>query len=311
MTVIVVGNATVDLSFQVDRLPEPGETRLARARTVDAGGKGLNQAVVARRAGAAVVFRAPLGDDAEAGVIRARLRAEELAEDGLTVAPGPTDQSLIWVADGGENAIVSTADRARGLSPADAAAPLERGRPGDVVLVQGNLTRAATAAVLERARQRGLTTMLNPAPIHFDYAGLWPFVDVAVVNAVEARLLGASAGGAGADGGAVEDAGRTLRTAGASSVVVTLGAGGAWWTDPAGEGTAPAPSVDAVDATGAGDVFCGVLAAGLAGGRDLASVVPGAVAAASVAVTRRGTTSAFPDAREIAALLGRPEAVAG
>jgi len=305
MTVIVVGNATVDLSFRVDRLPAPGETLLARERVVDAGGKGLNQAVVARRAGATVLFRAPVGDDADAAVIRERLAAEGMGADDLVVRPGATDQSILWVAEDGENVIVSTADRARGLTVGEATAPVEHGRPGDIVLVQGNLARAVTAAVLTRARERGLTTMLNPAPIHFDYEGLWPLVDIAVVNAVEARALG------GGEPAGVEAAGRALRAAGAGSVVVTLGAGGAWWTGPSGEGRVPAPSVEAVDTSGAGDVFCGVVAARLAAGLDLDEAVAPAVAAAAVAVTRRGTSSAFPSAAEIAALCPPARRVAG
>ncbi|MEQ8967395.1 MAG: ribokinase [Azospirillaceae bacterium] len=308
MTVIVVGNATVDLSFRVDRLPAPGETLLARERVVDAGGKGLNQAVVARRAGATVLFRAPVGDDADAAVIRDRLAAEDMSDDDLVTRPGATDQSILWVAEDGENVIVSTADRARGLTVGEATAPVEHGRPGDIVLVQGNLARAATAAVLTRARERGLTTMLNPAPIHFDYAGLWSLVDIAVVNAVEARALGGDEGGEPAG---IEAAGRALRAAGAGSVVVTLGREGAWWTGPAGEGRVPAPSVEAVDTSGAGDVFCGVVAARLAAGLDLDEAVAPAVAAAAVAVLRRGTSSAFPSAAEIAALFPAARRVAG
>jgi ribokinase len=78
LTVVVIGNATVDLSYEVPRLPVPGKTVLAGTKLVDAGGKGLNQAIVARRAGAEVVYCAPLGRDAQAGVILERLEAEGL-----------------------------------------------------------------------------------------------------------------------------------------------------------------------------------------------------------------------------------------
>ena len=92
MTVVVIGNATVDLSYEVRRLPAPGETVLARAKVVDAGGKGLNQAIVARRAGAAVMYCAPLGRDAHAGIILERLGSEGLLTEHLQRVPAPTDE---------------------------------------------------------------------------------------------------------------------------------------------------------------------------------------------------------------------------
>ena len=109
LTVVVIGNATVDLSYDVPRLPGAGETVLARAKRIDAGGKGLNQAIVARRGGAEVVYCAPLGRDASAEVILERLETEGLEAAHLWRLPVPTDESLIFVAPSGENAIVSTA----------------------------------------------------------------------------------------------------------------------------------------------------------------------------------------------------------
>ena len=85
MTVLVIGNATIDVSFEVDHLPEPGETLLTRSRFVDAGGKGLNQAVVAQRAGAAVVYISAVGNDPDADIIRRRLAEEGLSTDHLLV----------------------------------------------------------------------------------------------------------------------------------------------------------------------------------------------------------------------------------
>jgi ribokinase len=105
----VIGNATVDLSYEVPRLPAPGETVLAQAKLVDAGGKGLNQAIVAGRAGADVVYCAPLGKDAQAEVILERLRCEGLATEHVARMPVATDESLIFLAPCGEIAIVSTA----------------------------------------------------------------------------------------------------------------------------------------------------------------------------------------------------------
>jgi ribokinase len=167
--------------------------------------------------------------------------------------------------------------------------------------MQGNLTRAVTAACLDRAREAGARTMLNPAPIAFDYEGLWPAVCIAVVNEVESALLTGI--------GDPTTAAQALRRSGVDTVVTTLGAEGVSMVDGDGEHRVPAPQIEAVDTTGAGDVFCGVLAAALETPLEWAPALRWAVAAASVSVTRRGTASAFPSSEELLRL--REEALAG
>ena len=299
MIVHVVGNAVLDITFELDRLPQPGETLLARARRTDVGGKGLNQAIVARRAGAAVTFVAPIGQDAEAGLIRERISGEGLSTEGLIAGPGPSDQSIIHLDRAGENMIVSTAAQARSLTPEALLPRLAGLGAGDLLLMQGNLTRAATEACLSRARAAGARTLLNPAPIDFDYGGLWPLVDFAIVNEGEARQLGGHRETA--------DAAARLLSAGAGAVVVTLGPAGAFVLLRERQAFfVEAPQVTAVDTAGAGDVFCGVLAAALADGLPAVDGMRWAVAAASLSVTRPGTSSAFPGAAELARLRADP-----
>lgn len=294
MTILVLGNATVDLSYEVDRLPLPGETLLARNKFVDAGGKGLNQAIVAHRAGAAVRFCAPIGDDDAAQIILRHLERESLNASHLLRHAGATDESLIFIAPSGENAIVSTADAARSLSPAAARAALGGLVAGDLLMMQGNLAREATLAGLAGAHAAGVRTLLNPAPIHFDYASIWPLVDIAVVNEIEAVQLSSN--------GDLDTAARGLLAEGSSCIVVTLGAAGARLYHGNSITAVPAPAVKPVDTTGAGDVVCGVLAAGLAEGMPMRAAVGWAVTAASLSVTRRGTGVAFPSRAELAEL---------
>ena len=137
-------------------------------------------------------------------------------------------------------------------------------------------------------------TILNPAPIAFDYAGLWPMVDIAVLNQAEAETLTGEV-----DIGAAIAA---LRNRGVGKVVLTLGPGGALVLEGKRPQHVPAEAVTAVDTTGAGDVLVGVLAAAIDRGLPLIPAVCWAVAAASKKVTRRGTSSGFPTTEELAVL---------
>src|SRR5439155_19174294 len=169
MTILVIGNATVDLSFEVDCLPRPGETLLARSRMIDAGGKGLNQAIVAHRAGAGVAYVAAIGEDLEGEIVSRRLLDEEMDIAHLLRRKGATDQSIIYLDSKGENSIVSTAAMAASLGTLDAEAPLSALGPGDLLLMQGNLSQETTHGCLARGRWQSARTLLNPAPIAFDY----------------------------------------------------------------------------------------------------------------------------------------------
>ena len=230
MTVVVIGNATVDLSYDVPRLPAAGETVLARAKQIDAGGKGLNQAVVARARRRRGLYCAPLGHDAPAEVILERLGTEGLEARHLWRLPVPTDESLIFVTRCGENAIVSTAAAAHALDEAAVAPVLTVLGASDLLLMQGNLTRAHGVLPREGIR-RGRPDGAQSGPIAFDYNGLWPAIDIAVVNEVEPCLTGEGDPSAAAD---------ALRRE-VGTVVTTLGPKGAHLVDGEGERHVPAP----------------------------------------------------------------------
>jgi ribokinase len=295
--VVVVGNATVDLIQRMPALPRPGETVLADALERCAGGKGLNQAVAAARAGATVRLIAPIGDDPDGAFLRAALASETGLTAEWHACPAPTDVSAIWIAEGGENMIASSAMAARSLTPEHVAAGLAALAPGDALVLQGNLTADATLAAARLGRDRAARVVLNTAPIAWDMRPLLPLVDVVVANEPEALSL-TGLGGAPAL--------EALRALGAVCAIVTRGADGALLD--AGGGIMPiaAPRVRAMDTAGAGDVTVGTLAAGLAAGGTVADALRLAVAAASLSVTRLGTTPSFPTRAEIAQLRDAP-----
>ncbi len=290
----VLGNAGVDLTITVPRLPYPGETLVGGALARAPGGKGLNQAVVAARAGAAVHFLAPVGDDAEGGFVRDVLAGERLAALDLVVLAQPTDLSVIMVDAQGENSIVTAGGCADALDAGVAADFAARAQAGDVVLLQGNLSLAASEAAIRTALRQGARVMLNTAPLRWDAMKLLAGCAVVVANAGEAAALT----GLHDPQAAV----LALQRAGAMAAVVTLRGGGCIRADATGNHHCAARPAVAVDTTGAGDAFCGVLAAALAMGAELAAAIDGAQRAAAIAVSRAGAFAALPSADELAAL---------
>ena len=280
--VCVVGSANLDLVARAARLPGPGETVLGSAYAEHAGGKGLNQAVAAVRSGARTAFVGAVGDD-PAGTRLARVLADESIDaTALSHVEAPTGRALIVVDDQGENSIV-VIPGANALVTTAVDVP-----PARVVLMQLEIPTPTVHHVLLRARERGATTVLNPAPATRLSRELLDLVDVVVPNQHERALLG------GTD---------ALLAAGCGAVVTTLGGDGVELATRDGNAHVRAFDVDVVDTTGAGDAFCGSLAARLAAGDELAVAARWAVAAGALAVTVEGAVPAQPRATEIAALL--------
>lgn len=293
--VLVIGNCTLDIAFRVPRFPRRGETVLASGSVRDLGGKGANQAIVAARSGVPVLFCTAVGADENGAAMRARLSDEGVCTDFLAAPAVPTDESIIYVTPDGENSIVSTHAAAAAMDLPLARPAFEAVEAGDIVLMQGNLSHDMTRSCLEEGRGRKAVTVLNPAPIQYGYEAIWPFVDCAILNEVESECLTGSAD--------PDAAARYLAGQGVHHVVVTLGARGALVARGESTCTVPPERVEAIDTTGAGDVFCGVFAAGMARGLAVGRAARGAVRAATLSVTRPGTQSAFPTRSEIERIL--------
>jgi ribokinase len=292
----VIGNAAVDSVIRVDRLPRPGETVVALGASEDLGGKGANQAVAAMRCGANVRLVAAIGADVLGERIRSSLASEGVLTDGMTTLPRRTDRCVITVDRDGENTILSLIDAARNFDPI-AETRLESWiGPGDLVVMQGNLRPNVTRECLTLARSKGATTVLNPSPTYAAQDYDWSLVDLVLVNRGEAvDLAGCSA----------EEAARELCKKGAGAVVLTLGADGAAFFSADDAFRVGAPQVIAIDAVGAGDVFCGVLIAARALGRGWKEAIGAAAEAASISVTRKGVLASFPSGHEMAVILKR------
>jgi ribokinase len=241
--VCVVGSVNLDLIFDVTALPRPGETVLASSARSAPGGKGGNQAVAAARAGARVQFVGAVGDDPAADQLRAHLLTNGIGLDGMVGLPGPSGTAIIVVDSSAENTIV-VAPGANGRLTLAAPAVRAVIRDCDVLLTQLEIPVTTAMAAASEARSAGAVVMVNASPAGrvgdaLALAELAAIADVVVANESEAG----------------EWRWRSPH------FVVTLGARGAFYAGADGEFHVPAPAVAAVDTTGAGDVFAGVLAA--------------------------------------------------
>ena len=169
----VIGNAAWDGGLHLDALPAPGASVHVRRGAAGPGGKGANQAVVLARAGVPVTLVATIGRDARGEALAAALTAEGLG-GGLVRRDVATDWSVILLTPDGENAVLTTRAAAEALDPATIVAALAGGRRGDLCLLQGNLSVAATGAAVAAARAAGMTVAMNPSPVDLGYRGPLP-----------------------------------------------------------------------------------------------------------------------------------------
>jgi ribokinase len=286
--IVVVGSANMDIVVRVGRHPGPGETVIAHDHGTHHGGKGANQAVAAARLGGDVHFVGCVGDD-EAGVeLRSSLAHEGVDVGHLASAGGPSGIALVTVDEDGENAIVVGRGANASLALTDGDRTLIS--RADVVVSQLEIP---LRVVVDAAGAATGTFVLNAAPARPLPPELTEAVDVLVVNEHELTVV---AGGTSVP---------SVRGLGIETVVVTLGARGAQVVTPWDIGYIPALEVPVMDTTGAGDAFCGALAAALDEGRDVFEAAARAVAAGGLAVTRVGARAGMPTTEDLDRAMAR------
>ncbi|MFC9279997.1 ribokinase [Streptomyces collinus] len=294
---LVVGSANADLVIGVERRPAAGETVLGGDLAVHPGGKGGNQAVAAARLGARTALLARVGDDAHGRLLLDAQRAAGVDTAGVLVGGAPTGVALITVDPSGDNSIVVSPGANARLAPADVRSAADLVRAARVVSAQLEIPLETVVEVV-RNLSPDSRFVLNPSPPLPLPDEVLAVCDPLIVNEHEARVLLGEA----CEGDDPADWARLLLARGPRSVVVTLGAAGALVCDGSGVGRVPAPKVDAVDTTGAGDAFTAALAVALGSGTALADAAAHAARVGAVAVTRRGAQESYPTLAEVEAL---------
>jgi ribokinase len=278
--ILVFGSVNVDLVFPVPRLPGPGETVLGGDYALFGGGKGANQALAARRAGAEVTLVGAVGRDGFAAAALEPLRRAGIDIRLVRTVEQPTGCAAIMVSSSGENMIAVASGANAGVRCDQV--PDKLLAPGTMLVAQMEVPPAETAATVRRVRAGGGRSVLNLAPASPIAPELLRDIDLVVANEGEADALGSD----------------PARVAGLvrQGLVVTRGAAGATAYLAGGRRlSVPALPVVPVDTTGAGDTFVGVLAAALDLGGSLEIALRRATAAAGLACLAHGAQTAMPD----------------
>ncbi|WP_036499598.1 ribokinase [Nocardia aobensis] len=275
--IAVVGSINMDLVTRTPRRPQAGETVLGTTFATVPGGKGANQAIAARRAGAAVDFVGAIGTDVFGAELRKVLEDNQVGTAGLRTVEGSSGTATIVVDETGENTIIVVGGANAALSDltdGDRALIAD----ADIMLCQLEIPVATVLDAARCARDHGTLVLLNPSPVRSLPSELWEAVDIAVVNKGEAAHWNSE-----------------LRVV--PHVLITRGGDGATYRGPEGELTHPGVRVDVVDTTGAGDTFTGALAAHWHEGP--ATALAWACTAGALATTVVGATASIPTAAAI------------
>ena len=295
--ITVFGSTNLDQIGTVPRLPQPGETVAGGVFSMAAGGKGANQALAARRAGARVRHVSAVGQDSFAKPALELLAAAGVDLGAMRHADAATGIAMIFVDAAGENVIAVLPGANGTMTAADAELALAGLDADDLLLVQQEIPQAATRRALELARAQGVTSLLNTAPFLADTAALAPLASIVVANETEFALLSgrpeAELDAAMAEWAAAHD----------QILIVTLGGDGVQAMADGNLLRIPALPIKPVDTVGAGDTFVGYLAAGLDAGLDLDVALRRAAAAGSLACLKPGAQPAIPLAAEVDAAL--------
>ena len=292
--IAVVGSAMIDLTAYAKVIPAPGQTLEGDLFTTGFGGKGANQAVIAAHCGAQVHFVGKLGNDLFGDSIAENFKKLGIGSQFLERSDTPNGVAHIWVDANGENRIVIIPGANYEIESKKAVDAIESIADLAVVVAQCEIKQEVTLAVFSAAKARGCVTILNPAPYQPLSKELLDITDWIIPNETEFKELHGQEPTS-------DDVLSSLRPG--KNSIVTLGSEGAVLITSDGNlSRVSAPTVNAVDTTGAGDAFVGVFAFGLASGKSPEDAMKLGIKVASMSVTRKGAQSSYPSQAEIETL---------
>lgn len=304
-SIVVVGSTNTDMVIKAGHLPAPGETILGGDFFMNPGGKGANQSVAAQRLGGNVTFIAKTGNDIFGKQSLQLFREEGIKTDLMVVDPAkPSGVALITLDKKAENTIVVASGANATLVQDDLQNAAETIRSASIVMMQLEIPLETVEYVAEMAKSDNVTVILNPAPACPLPASLLQNISMITPNEKEAEMLS----GIVITGlGSAKEAAEIIRAKGVETVIITLGAKGAFICTAEMNELVNAPIVEAIDTTAAGDVFNGALAVALSENQNLRDATAFACHAAALSVTKLGAQASAPFRKDVTGFMGLGE----
>lgn len=295
--ITVFGSINMDLIATTERLPKPGETVAGNSFATAAGGKGANQALAARRAGRYVHMAGAVGKDAFAEGALELLDGAGTDLSRVSHVEGPTGTALILVGGDGENMIAVIPGANGEVSSDNAEAAVNAMNEGDILMLQLEVPVEAVERALAASRAKGITSILNLAPLIPDAPRLGRLADIVIANETEFERLAGQENMSASDRKAALE---RLHAETGQTLIVTLGGDGVIAIRDGQISHAQGLVIEPVDTVGAGDTFCGYFAASLDEGLDFNSALRRAAVAGSLACLKPGAQPSIPLAAEVA-----------
>ena len=290
--ILVIGSSNTDMTIRASRLPAPGETILGGEFKMGRGGKGANQAVAAKRLGGNVTFVCKVGNDVFGNESVQAYAAEGMDISRILRSEKPSGTALIMVDDSGENCI-SVAPGANGdISVEDIRSIADLIRSASYLILQLEIPVAAVVEAAHIAHEAGVCVILNPAPATKLPESIFADIDILTPNQTETAILT----------GISDDPDKAvarLAELGVGRIVMTRGSKGSAVYENGKCTLVDACKVNAIDATAAGDTFCGALCVGLSEGLDLVEAARFATRASALTVQKMGAQESIPYRKDI------------
>jgi len=301
MGVLIVGSLNIDIVTYLEKMPEPGETVVGDRLETFPGGKGLNQAVAAARAGGEVVMVGVLGNDSHSNMLKQVMLTEKINSDYVRKVVGASGTAIIEVDKSGRNRIIVIAGanselKANDLKPEILTKITKR----QVLLSQLESPISELFSIFQAAKNSNFFTILNPAPARKLEMKFIQLIDLLVPNQFEAEFL---TGIKVTDTDSAFSAGKELISQGVKSVLITMGKVGSVLITKDGGELFSSFKVHAIDTTAAGDAFCGAIAVALSEEFDLKTAIRFASAAGALSVHIARATTSMPTRQEIEKLM--------
>ena len=291
--IYILGSINADLVVYSDKFPVEGETIVGSDFLLNQGGKGANQAIAARRAGAKTIFVGRVGNDYFGDFVLKNLINNNVKLHIKKEKDTFTGIAMINVNSEGENKIVIIHGANSKVDGEELSFLSKNLTKNDILMLQGEINSNILVQAAKIARAKNATVIFDPAPVSKELKNIIPFATFITPNEVEIKAL---AEGKGID---------ALLALGTEHIIEKRGERGIRYKGKEGSFSIPAFSVNAVDTTGAGDTFNGAFAAALSENKSLKESIIFAQAAAAISVTRKGAAASFPNRNEIDNFLKR------